>query len=526
MQSSSSVDESTGLPFRALVSKYREGLLLADNKAIRNLNDIKPLIGLFYINNAGYVGFGLITDINFDVYRNFKYWREEEKENRYWLIRWRIRILWIDEEVRKLLIKYEDYNDSVENELKNAGDKLIINKLLKELGREKLIPRGNICYDDKDIIDIFWNKIIKGLLTDNETNSMIKFYEEFTVLRQFPQSNKLSRGFNKELINELLSEIKGKLHGIDEALLRRFIVSALLGNVMLVGPPGMGKTTLAELLARSVSGDGGYMIKTANSLWFRRDVIGGETIESGSVKWVSGFLIKAYNKAAERLANGYDSPFFLIIDELNRADVDKAFGEFFTIFRSPNPENWELISELVDEVGKWVNSDRADEEASRFMQNYSKYKDEALGKLRVIAIINAVDLRNLFLIGNALVRRFQVIEVKCPSNTTDVEDEVKALRPSIPDNMLNSIIKYINYLRSDRKLRERVCISTGAVLNALHIINGMIQVGELDSNNESTLLTEFNEALKSSLGVISTRILSEIDERLGSFLRQNKGDQQ
>ena len=100
--SSRSIDELTGIPFATLVKRYRDGLI-DSNFRIKNTNAIKPLVGLFRINDVGYVGFGLVTDINFDVYRHFKYWREDA--NRRWLIKWRMRVLWIDEAIRSLLLR-------------------------------------------------------------------------------------------------------------------------------------------------------------------------------------------------------------------------------------------------------------------------------------------------------------------------------------------------------------------------------------------------------------------------------------
>ncbi|MEM1646236.1 MAG: hypothetical protein QXL96_10335 [Ignisphaera sp.] len=68
---------------------------------------------------------------------------------------------------------------------------------------------------------------------------------------------------------------------------------------------------------------------------FRRNLIGGESIREGSVVWKNGLLIRAYLKAVKIKEGNY----YVIIDEINRADVDKAFGELIIIFSSPSQKN-------------------------------------------------------------------------------------------------------------------------------------------------------------------------------------------
>jgi hypothetical protein len=63
----------------------------------------------------------------------------------------------------------------------------------------------------------------------------------------------------------------------------------------------------------------------------------------GEVRWKSGALLEAI---AEHLTgNGA----LLLIDEINRANMDRAFGEFFTIFGGELDE-WAIPESLFHEM--------------------------------------------------------------------------------------------------------------------------------------------------------------------------------
>jgi len=170
-------------------------------------------------------------------------------------------------------------------------------------------------------------------------------------------------------------------------------------NLVIYGPPGTGKTRLAKRIAQIFCGDR-FSLVTANAEWSAINVVGGEYISSkeGEVgirtEFRKGFLS---NAAFE----GQDKPFWLIIDELNRANLDLAFGEAFTLLDVEHRERTPLI--------------RTDDSVVK----------EALflpSSFRLLATINSYDRAALFSLGYAFRRRFAFLELSSPYLTI-VEDE-------------------------------------------------------------------------------------------------------
>jgi len=198
------------------------------------------------------------------------------------------------------------------------------------------------------------------------------------------------------------------------------VIATLLSgkNVLLVGMPGIGKTRyLTTLLHRlGVS----YEIHTANAEWTSYDVIGGPTLKG---TWRPGFLtLAAQNCRSSLKKNG--KPHWVIIDEINRADLDRALGEFFTLFDVEYRKN---------PIKIMINKKR----------NIDIYVPYAF---RVLGTLNSYDRALLYKLGYALRRRFAVIDYERFSQTSynDVENEFKEKLNELRKQNCDNLIKLVD----------------------------------------------------------------------------------
>ena len=234
---------------------------------------------------------------------------------------------------------------------------------------------------------------------------------------------------------------------VDKDIIYQIASNLIAGkNILLVGPVGSGKTNLSQKISKILWRDEefeGFFSKafTAHSEWTIADVIGGIAPEiskddSEKVKfrynpgcvvetvldnWVDGDSDSNIRKVLIDDEGRKYRGTWLLIDEFNRANIDKSFGEMFTAI----------------EYGKLSISDNRNNKLTRELKIPRDY--------RIIGTLNSTDKHFLTELSNALKRRFAMIEISYPKYEEKDSELYHAIKKSLRDLDLPEIEESLDH---------------------------------------------------------------------------------
>ena len=204
-------------------------------------------------------------------------------------------------------------------------------------------------------------------------------------------------------------------------------------NVILQGAPGVGKTFAAKRLAYSIMGvkdpSRVMMVQFHQSYSYEDFIMGFRPTQEGGFELKHGAFYD-FCKSAE--VDSEDTPYFFIIDEINRGNLSKIFGELFMLIES-------------DKRGIELKLLYADEKFSVPKNVY------------IIGMMNTAD-RSLAMMDYALRRRFAFFDMDPGFNTKGFRQYQEGLQSDKFNKLIDCVESLNADIASDDSLGEGFCI--------------------------------------------------------------------
>ena len=202
-------------------------------------------------------------------------------------------------------------------------------------------------------------------------------------------------------------------------------------NIILQGAPGVGKTYAAKRLAYSVMGvkdvERVMMVQFHQSYSYEDFIMGFRPS-------ATGFELKkgAFYNFCKKAEIDSDNEYFFIIDEINRGNLSKIFGELFMLIEN-------------------------DKRGNALQLLYSDEKFAVPKNVYIIGMMNTAD-RSLAMLDYALRRRFAFFDIK-PGFETPGFREYRMALDNEKFNKLVSCVESLNReISVDESLGEGFCI--------------------------------------------------------------------
>ena len=224
---------------------------------------------------------------------------------------------------------------------------------------------------------------------------------------------------------------------LEEVYMDRKRYDAIVGllrakkNIILQGAPGVGKTYAAKRLAYSMMGvkdASRVMLVQFHQSYSYEDFIEGYRPSGAGFELAKGAFYSFCKKAADDEENDY----FFIIDEINRGNLSKIFGELFMLIEN-------------------------DKRGNELQLLYSRELFYVPRNVHIIGMMNTAD-RSLAMLDYALRRRFAFVELSPAFDS----DGFSAYRDGLDNQRFKDLVDKVKSLNraiaEDESLGEGFCI--------------------------------------------------------------------
>ena len=208
-------------------------------------------------------------------------------------------------------------------------------------------------------------------------------------------------------------------------------------NIILQGPPGTGKTFISKKIAERITGkkENIFSIQFHQSYSYEEFVVGYKPNSEGNFALQRGSLIQICEKAKQN----ENENFVMFIDEINRANISKVFGELLSLIENDKrgPENAVKILYSENDINFYIPSN-----------------------LYFICAMNTAD-RSLKMVDYALRRRFSFFEFKPEFDKPEFKNFLKDknVNAKTIDRIVNNISKVNQQISDDNfELGDGYCI--------------------------------------------------------------------
>ena len=204
-------------------------------------------------------------------------------------------------------------------------------------------------------------------------------------------------------------------------------------NLILQGPPGVGKTFIAKRLAYSILGKQDkskvQLVQFHQSYSYEDFIMGYRPTEEGFLLKEGPFYSFCKHASADK-----ENSYYFIIDEINRGNISKIFGELLML----------------------IEGDKRGEDNSLQLL-YSDEEFYVPENVFIIGMMNTAD-RSLAMLDYALRRRFAFYTLSPAFETEGFKAYVSSLASKKMDSLIDCVISLNKEIAEDVTLGEGFCI--------------------------------------------------------------------